>query len=82
MAKKVTFARWFYKQSKLLQILLLLIPFVNWVVEICIRWSAALSRPRLLTIVCAVVATIFGAVFGWIDLIWLLIFNHLLFAKA
>lgn len=31
-------AVWFNKQSRLVQILLLLIPGVNWVVEILIRW--------------------------------------------
>lgn len=75
-------AKWFYMQSKLVQLLLLLIPGVNWVVEICIRWSAFFSRPKLLTLVFAIIATITCGVFGWLDLIWLLVFGHLLFAKA
>ena len=75
-------AKWFYKQSKLMQILLLLIPGLNWVVEICIRWSAFLSRPRLLTLVFAIVATVSLGVFGRVDLVWLLLFDHLIFAKA
>ena len=75
-------AKWFYKQSKLIQILLLLIPGLNWVVEICIRWSAFLSRPSLLTLVFAIVATVSLGVFGWVDLVWLLLFDHLIFAKA
>lgn len=75
-------AKWFYKQSKLVQLLLLLIPGVNWVVEIAIRWSAYLSRPKLLTLVFAIVATVSFGVFGWVDLVWLLLFDHLLFAKA
>ena len=75
-------AKWFYKQSKLVQLLLLLIPGVNWVVEIRIRWSAFLSRPKLLTLVFAILATVTVGVFGWVDLVWLLLFNHLLFAKA
>lgn len=65
-----------------MQILLLLIPGLNWVVEICIRWSAFLSRPRLLTLVFAIVATVSLGVFGWVDLVWLLLFDHLIFAKA
>lgn len=75
-------AKWFYSQSFLVQLLLLLIPGVNWVVEIAIRWSAFLSRPRLLTLVFAFIATISLGVFGWLDLIWLLFFGHLLFAKV
>ena len=34
MAKNNSFAGWFYKQSFLIQLLLLLIPGVNWVVEV------------------------------------------------
>lgn len=75
-------AKWFYKQSKLIQILLLLIPVVNWVVEVCVRWSAFFRRPKLLTLVFAIVTIPAGLVFGWVDLVWLLLFNHLLFAKA
>ncbi|MBQ8885138.1 MAG: hypothetical protein IJY62_02020 [Clostridia bacterium] len=75
-------AKWFYKQSKLVQIILLLIPGINWFVELAIRWSAFLSRPRLLTLVFAILATVTVGVIGWVDLVWLLLFNHLLFAKA
>ena len=75
-------AKWFYKQSFLVQLILLLIPGVNWVLEIAIRWSAFLKRPRLLTLVFAIIATVSLGVFGWIDLVWLLLFGHLLFAKA
>lgn len=75
-------AKWFYKQSKLVQLILLLIPVVNWVVEVLVRWSAFLSRPKLLTLVCAILWTIGNVVFAWVDLVWLLLFNHLLFAKA
>ena len=82
MAKNKGFAKWFYSQSLLVKLLLLLIPGVNWVVEMLIRWSAYLSRPRLLTLVFAIIATVTVGVFGWIDLIWLLLFGHLLFAKA
>lgn len=39
-------AVWFNKQSRLVQILLLLIPGVNWVVEILIRWSAFLHTEK------------------------------------
>ena len=41
-------AKWFYKQNMLIQIILMLIPGVNWVVELCVRWSAYMSRPRCL----------------------------------
>ena len=47
-------AKWFYKQSILVQVILLLIPVVNWVIELCVRWSAYMSRPKLLTLVFAI----------------------------
>ena len=76
-------AKWFYKQSLLVQLILLLIPGVNWVVEIAVRWSAYFKTNTIITLVIAVLVTIpSGIVIGWIDLVWLVLFGHLLFAKA
>lgn len=75
-------AKWFYKQNILVQIILMLIPGVNWVVELCVRWSAWTSRPTLPTLICAILTIPFGIIFCWVDLVWLLLFRHLLFAKA
>ena len=36
--------KWFHKQNKLVQVLLLLIPFVNWITEVLVRWSAFLKK--------------------------------------
>lgn len=81
--KKTSFADWFYAQGFLLQLILLLIPGVNWVVEILVRWSAWAKTKNLLTLIFAILVTIpSGIVFGWIDLVWLLLFRHLLFADA
>ena len=83
MAKSKGFAGWFYSQNFLIQLILLLIPGVNWVVEILVRWSAYLKTKSLLTLVFAILVTIpSGIVIGWLDLVWLLLFRHLLFAKA
>ena len=82
MAKNSGFAKWFYKQGFLIQLLLLLIPVVNWVVEIGIRWSAYFKTKNPITLVFAVVVLFFGQIFGWVDLIWLLLTGHLLFARA
>lgn len=70
--------KWFEKQSRLVQIILLLIPGVNWIVEICVRWSHALRKGSLVKYLIAIFVTIFGIVFGWIDLIWCLLFKHLI----
>ncbi len=69
---------WFHKQNKLIQVILLLIPVVNWFVEILVRWSAVLKKGGLLSIVIAIIVTFGGLFFGWIDAIWTLIFNKLL----
>ncbi|MBP3437620.1 MAG: hypothetical protein J6K61_06940 [Clostridia bacterium] len=82
MAKQSGFAKWFYNQSFLIQLILLLIPVVNWIVEIGVRWSAFFQRKNPITLIFALVVLIFGQVFGWIDLVWLLLTTHLLFAKA
>lgn len=72
--------KWFNKQSRLVQILLLLIPGVNWITELLVRWSKALRTQGLIDIVLAVVVTVFGIVFGWLDVIWCLLFKHLILA--
>ena len=72
--------KWFNSQSRLVQLILLLIPFVNWVVEIFVRVTAVVEKPTTENIL----GVIFGLiipVFGWIDLIWVLLFNHLCLCK-
>ena len=75
-------ATWFNKQSRLIQILLLLIPVVNWITEFLVRWSAFLKTKSLLTLITAIIVTFLGVFVGWIDLIWCLLFKHLIFANA
>ena len=47
--------KWFNKQSRLIQILLLLIPVVNWVVEVLVRWSAFLKSKSIITLIFAII---------------------------
>lgn len=70
---------WFHKQNKLIQVLLLIIPVVNWFTEILVRWSAFLKKGGVLRLVVSLIVTIGGLVIGWIDAIWTLLFNKLLF---
>lgn len=69
--------KWFEKQSRLVQILLLLIPGVNWVVEILVRWDHALKKKSLFKIIIAIVVTFAGVFIGWLDCVWCLLFKHL-----
>ncbi len=66
---------------RLVQIILLLVPVVNWVVELLVRWSNWAHRRGILRLLLALLVTIFGVVWGWIDCIWVLLFKHLILAK-
>ncbi len=75
-------AKWFNSQSRLVQIILLLIPFVNWIVEILVRWSAFLTTKSILQLLAAIVVTFGGLFIGWLDVIWCLLFKHMILAKT
>ena len=70
--------KWFKKQSRLVQFLLLIIPFVNWVTELVVRWDTWLKKGGLLRlIICLIVTFGGGLILGYIDLIWVLLFKKL-----
>ncbi len=72
--------KWFNKQSRLIQILLLLIPVVNWITEVVVRVTGVIQKPTLhniLGVICAIIIPFFG----WIDLVWVLLFNRLCLCK-
>lgn len=72
--------RWFNKQSRLVQIILLLIPFVSTITEIIVRVTAVIEKPTLKNIIGLIFGVFILVLSGWIDLICILLFNHLLFA--
>ena len=76
MAKK------FQKLPRLVQVILLLIPFVNWVTEVVVRISAVFEKPDFRNILGLAISIVFGLVWGWLDIIWVLIFKHLVLCKA
>ena len=69
---------WYNKQSRLVQLLLLLIPFVNWIVEIVVRWSTWNKKRGLLRLIICLVVTFGGLVIGWLDAIWVILTGKLL----
>ena len=69
---------WFNKQSRLVQLLLLLIPGVNWIVEVVVRWSTWLKKPNLVRLAVSIAVTFFGFAFGWVDLVWVFLFKKLI----
>ena len=69
---------WFNKQSRLIQLLLLIIPGVNWLTEIIVRWATWTKKGGLLRlIICLIVTFGGGFIFGWLDFIWVLLFKKL-----
>lgn len=68
---------WFNRQSRLVQVLLLLIPVVNWITEIVVRWSTFFKKGGIIRLIVCIVVTFLGIIVGWIDLIWVLITKHL-----
>ena len=77
----MTFDKWFNQQDRLVQIILLLIPGLNWIMEILIRLSVFLRKKDIVSLLLFIlVIPGVGVVLGWVDLIWTLLFGHLILA--
>ena len=76
------FYKWFNKQSTLLKAILLLIPFVDWVVELLVRGSKMLKKKDLISIVVFCLFLFVG--WSWfievVDFIYMLLTGHLILA--
>lgn len=71
--------KWFNKQSKLVQLLLLIIPGVNWVVEVLIRWPQFLAKNSAARLILAIIATIpTGIAIAWVDAVVVLLTGKVL----
>lgn len=76
----MSFVSGFKSLPRLVQIILLLIPGVNWITEIVVRVSAFMHGKGTEQVIFLVLAIIpFTGVFlGWADLIWCLLFKRLI----
>lgn len=78
----MNFDTWFNKQDRLIQVVLLLIPFVGWVVELLVRLSVAVNKKDAVSIVVFILFVVIG--WSWIlcliDLIYLAVKGHLILA--
>lgn len=72
------FDKWFKEQSLLIKVILLIIPFVGWIVEILVRLSAVLRNSSTVNIIGLVLGIIGNWFWGIIDLIYLLVTGNLL----
>lgn len=74
----MTFDKWFEEQALWLKIVLLIIPFVGWVVEILIRVSAIIRKQSVINIVGLVIGVIGGLIWAIVDLVFVIISGNLL----
>lgn len=78
----MSFDKWFNKQDRLVQVLLLIIPFVGWVVELLVRLSVALNKKDAVSIIVFLLFLLVG--WSWllcvIDLVYLIVKGRLIFA--
>lgn len=72
--------KWFNSLPRLVQFILLIIPFVGWIVEIYVRLTAMLQKTTTTNILGFVLFLFFGSVLVYVDLVWVLLFKHLLLA--
>lgn len=78
-----TFYKWFNSQSVLLKVILLVIPFVGWVIELLVRGSRAYDKKDTVSIVMFVLFLFVG--WGWflnlVDIIYMVLTGHLILAE-
>ncbi|MCQ2802390.1 MAG: hypothetical protein MJ225_01755 [Bacilli bacterium] len=77
----MTVDKWFDSQDRLVKVLLLIIPFVNWIIEILVRISAILRNPTQLNLIGLIVYIIGGWILGFVDLIFVIIQDKMLFIE-
>lgn len=76
------FQNWFYKQNLLVKVILLLIPVVNWIVEILVRASILVKKNTLTNIIGLVLFIIpWGAFLSWVDLVLVLLGKKLIITE-
>ena len=65
----------FYGLNIILQIVLLVFPFVNSIVEMIVRWSTFIHKSSALNLFGALLVTFFGAIYilEILDIIWIIL---------
>ena len=56
----MNFDTWFHKQSKIIQIVLLVLPLIGWIVDLLVRWSAFIKKSTTVNLVMALIITLLG----------------------
>ena len=71
----------FNKQSKLVKIILLLIPFVNWITELVTRWDFYSKKKTTASLIIALIVTFLGLPIGFIDCIAILLTDKMILTE-
>lgn len=74
---KMTFDKWFNEQSRLIKVILLILPIVGWVVEILVRLSVYLRTKAVVNLVTFIIAVVGNWIWSIIDLVVLIVTGHL-----
>ena len=75
--EKMAFDKWFEKQSLLVKVVLMLIPVVNWVLEVLVRASAFLRKNSGVNLIGLIFGIVGNVIWGWVDLIVLILTGKL-----
>ena len=73
----MTFDKWFDEQSRLVKVILMIIPVVNWVLEVLVRASAFLRKNSGVNLIGLILGIVGNVIWGWVDLIILIITGKL-----
>ena len=73
----MTFDKWFDKQSRLVKVVLMLIPFVNWVLEVLVRISAFIRKNSGVNLIGLILGIFGNVIWAWVDLIVLIVTGKL-----
>ena len=74
---KMKFDKWFNEQSRLIKVILLILPIVGWVVEILVRLSVYLRTKAVINLVTFIIAVVGNWIWSIIDLVVLIVTGHL-----
>ncbi len=75
------FDKWFKGLNRIVQLILLIIPLVNFVIELLVRLSVLLRKSDAVSIVMLILVFITGGLLGFVDFFVTLFTGNLLLAE-
>lgn len=70
--------KWFNEEPRILQVLFLLLPLLNWIIEVGVRWALFIETKTKYHLVMAILAIPLGLLLSYIDVFWCILFKHLI----